>query len=60
LVVGCTGIVSGFAGAQVALTLDAQLAGVLFAGLLTLVAVRMGRDALQTPSPPVHRGTPPL
>lgn len=46
LLVGTTGIVFGYIGARVALWLDAAWAAGLFALLLGLTAVRMGRSAL--------------
>jgi uncharacterized protein len=45
-VVGLSGVASGFAASKVSLGLDAGLASVLFAGLLALVAVRLGRTGV--------------
>jgi uncharacterized protein len=44
-VVGVAGVVSAFLGSQVALDMDPRTSGVLFAILLTLVAVRMAAMA---------------
>jgi uncharacterized protein len=45
-VVGLSGVASGFAASKVSLGLEAGLASILFAGLLALVAVRLGRTGL--------------
>lgn len=45
LLVGATGVVFGYLGSRLALWLDATWASLLFAALLGVVSVRMGRDA---------------
>ena len=45
LVVGFTGVVSGFAGSQLALVLNTRLAATLFALLMTFVAVQLAMSA---------------
>ncbi len=45
LVVGCTGVVSGFAGSQLALVLNTRLAATLFALLMTFVAIQLVTSA---------------
>ncbi len=51
-VVGLAGVASSFGAAQISLGLDEQLSNRLFAGLLTVIAIRMLVDEVRRPAEP--------
>ncbi len=58
-VVGVAGVLSAAAAAQVSLGLDARLSSLLFAGLLVVVAVRLGLQARASAAVPADGPAPP-